>query len=125
MRITYNGAPLVTGTAVTDALLHYVTHVAGMAAAVAVDVPVLESTGSVRSHTLILSGATQLEVSELGAASAEAEEGAEDELTRFPVPNFPAVGGQAFALAAADLENDAPFLDEDPLDLLNDSPPPR
>jgi hypothetical protein len=109
-RISYNGEPLVTGTGVTDALVHYVTHVAGMAAAVAVDIPVLESNGTVQAHTLILSAATQLTVTDVDGAEA-------DEAARFAVPQLPPVGGQASSVASAAIKEDAPFLDEDPLDL--------
>jgi hypothetical protein len=107
-RITYNGEPLVTGTAVAEALVHYVTHVAAMAAAVAVDIPALEQNGAVQAHTLVLSAATQLAVIDVDGLSVEEED------SRFPVPEFPPVGGQAFAMPPEDIENDAPFLDDDP-----------
>lgn len=109
-RITYNGEPLITGTAVADAMVNYVTHVAGMAVAVAVDVPVLELDGAVQAHTLVLSAATQLEVVDVDAMAGQ------DEEARFPLPELPPVGGHAFAMASEAIENDAPFLDEDPLD---------
>jgi hypothetical protein len=112
-RITYNGEPLITGTDVADAVVHYVTQVAGMAAAIAVDLPILEADGTVQSHTLIFSAATQLGISEADGL-AGADEGA-----LFPVPEFPPVGGQAFAVAPEAIEDDAPFLDEDPLDLVS------
>ena len=41
-RITYNGEPLVTGSSVSAALVHYVTHVSTAATAVAVEIPVGE-----------------------------------------------------------------------------------
>lgn len=110
-RITYNGEPMVTGTDVADALVHYVTHVAGMAAAVAVAVPVLELNGTVQSHTLILNHSVQLTVKDVEG------EGGGDETARFPIPELPPVGGQAYALAPETIQQDAPFLDEDPLDL--------
>ncbi|MET0956189.1 MAG: hypothetical protein ABWY68_09580 [Cryobacterium sp.] len=109
-RITYNGEPLVTGTGVTDALVHYVTHVAGMAAAVAVDIPVLELNGTVKAHTLILSNATQLTVKDVDGVT-------DDESAKFPVPELPPVGGKAFAMEPESIQADAPFLDDDPLDL--------
>jgi hypothetical protein len=108
-RIIYNGEALVTGTDVADGLVHYLTHVASMTATIALDVPVLEENGSVQPHTLILSTATQLEIMDIDGMP-EAEEGA-----RFPVPEFPPVGGQAFAVAAEDIQQDAPLLDEDPV----------
>ena len=110
-RISYNGESLITGTDVSDALVRYVTHVAASAAAVAIDVPVLEHNGTVQAHTLILSSATQLAVIDVDGLAGQ------DEEARFPVPEFPPVGGHAFAMATEAIENDAPFLDEDPLDL--------
>jgi hypothetical protein len=111
-RITYNGEPLITGTDVADALVHYVTHVAGMAAAIAIDLPVLEANGTVHPHTVILSAATQLGISDVDGLAGQ------DEGARFPVPQFPPVGGHAFAVAPEDIGVDAPFLDEDPLGLV-------
>lgn len=113
-QITYNGEPLVTGTDVADALVHYVTHVAGMSAAVAIDLPVLEADGTVQPHTLILSAATELGIRDVDALAGQ------DEGTRFPVPDFPPIGGQAFAMATEDIGEDAPFLDEDPMGLVRD-----
>jgi hypothetical protein len=110
-QITYNGEPLVTGTQVSDALVHYVTHVAATATAVAIDIPVLESNGTVQKHTLILSVATQLKVVDVDGSTAD-EDG-----DQFPVPEFPPIGGQGTAVAPAEIEVDAPFIDDDYLDL--------
>ena len=106
-QITYNGEPLVTGSQVSKSLVNYVTNVASMTAAVAVEVPVLESNGTVQNHTLILSAATQLKVVDVDG-STEA-----DESVRFPVPEYPPVGGQAYAVPKKDIEADAPFIDDD------------
>jgi hypothetical protein len=106
-QITYNGEPLVTGTQVSDALVHYVTHVAATATAVAIDIPVLESNGTVQKHTLILSVATQLKVVDVDGSTAD-EDG-----DQFPVPEFPPIGGHGTAVAPAEIEVDAPFIDDD------------
>jgi hypothetical protein len=110
-QITYNGEPLVTGTQVSDALVHYVTHVSATASAVAIEVPVLESNGTVQTHTLLLSVATQLKVVDVDGSTAE-EEG-----ERFPVPEFPPIGGHGFAVAPQDIGRDAPFIDDDYLNI--------
>jgi hypothetical protein len=114
-QITYNGEPLVTGTDVSDALVHYVTHVAATASAVAIDVPVLEKDGTVQTHTVLLSVATQLKVVDVAGSTTD------DELARFPVPEFPPIGGQGYAVAPHDIEEDAPFIDDDFLNLDGDS----
>jgi len=106
-QITYNGEPFVTGSQVSTALVNYVTNVASMAAAVAVDIPVLETNGTVHNHTLVLSSATQLKVVDVDGSTVE------DEALRFPVPEFPPVGGQAYAVSAPDIQGDAPFIDDD------------
>ncbi|MCU1446974.1 hypothetical protein [Cryobacterium sp.] len=111
-RITYNGQSLITGTGVSDALVNYVAHVAAMAAAVAIDIPVLEPNNTVVPHTLLLSAATQLEV-----AGVDGVTGAE-ESERFPVPALPPVGGQASPIDSADIAANAPVIDEDPMGLI-------
>ena len=106
-QITYNGEPLVTGTQVSNALVHYVTHVAATTSAVAIDVPVLETNGTVQMHTLILSVSTQLKVVDVDGLTVR------EEAERFPVPRFPPIGGQAYAVAPQDIERDAPYIDDD------------
>lgn len=110
-KITYNGEPMVTGTQVSAALVHYVTHVAATTAAVAIDIPVLESNGTVQTHTVLLSVATQLKVVDVDGSTAE------EEITRFPVPTFPPIGGQGYAVAPQDIQGDAPYIDDDFLNL--------
>jgi hypothetical protein len=109
-RIDYNGQSLVTGNEVADAVTHYVTRAAAMNATLAVDIPVLADNGTVESHTLILSSATQLDVIDVDGGPAERE------LERFPVPDFPSVGGQAIIWTSEAMQRDAPMIDEDPLD---------
>ena len=83
-RITYSGGSLVTGDAVTAALLDYVTSVADAESSVTVDIPVLEDDGGISVHTLLMGPATQLDVSDA--------DGVDDEAARFPVPELPHTG---------------------------------
>ncbi|TBN55466.1 hypothetical protein EYE40_14775 [Glaciihabitans arcticus] len=85
-RITYSGGSLVTGNAITAALLEYTTSVADAENSVTVDIPVLEENGEVTVHTLLLSPASQFDVADVGGIS-DAEEAA-----RFPVPVMPQIG---------------------------------
>jgi hypothetical protein len=85
-RITYSGGSLVTGNAITAALLEYTTTVADAENSVTVDITVLEDNGETSVHTLLLSPASQFDVADAGGLS-EAEEA-----DRFPVPDLPQVG---------------------------------
>lgn len=85
-RITYSGGSIVTGDAITAALLEYTTTVADAENSVTVDVTVLEDDGETSVHTLLLSPASQFDVTDAGGISPE------DEAARFPVPEMPQVG---------------------------------
>lgn len=85
-RITYSGGSIVTGNAITAALLAYTTTVADAANSVTVDVTVLEENGETSVHTLLLSPASQFDVADVGGMSEE------DEAKRFPVPVMPMIG---------------------------------
>jgi hypothetical protein len=85
-RITYSGGSLVTGNAITAALLDYTTTVADAENSVTVDITVLEENGETSVHTLLLSPASQFDVADVGGISAE------EEALRFPVPEMPHVG---------------------------------
>jgi hypothetical protein len=111
-RITYNGQPLITSTEVADAIVQYVTQVAGSSAAVAVDVPVLEPKNTVVAHTLLLSAATQLAVAHIDGVTGG------DERERFPIPQLPPLGVQASPVGSSDIESTAPVIDEDPWELV-------
>jgi hypothetical protein len=85
-RITYSGGSIVTGNAITAALLEYTTSVADAENSVTVDITVLEENGETSIHTLLLSPASQFDVADVGGISEN------DEAARFPVPELPHVG---------------------------------
>jgi hypothetical protein len=85
-RITYAGGSIVTGNAITAALLEYTTTVADAENSVTVDITVLEENGETSVHTLLLSPASQFDVADVGGMSTE------EEANRFPVPELPPVG---------------------------------
>jgi hypothetical protein len=87
-RISYAGGSIVTGNAVTAALLEYATTVADAENSVAVDVTVLEENGETSVHTLLLSPASQFDVADVDGISPD------DEEQRFPVPEMPTIGMQ-------------------------------
>jgi hypothetical protein len=85
-RITYSGGSLVTGNAITAALLEYTTTVADAENSVTVDITVLEDNGDTSVHTLLLSPASQFDVADAGGIPED------QEADRFPVPDLPPVG---------------------------------
>ena len=85
-RITYGGGSIVTGNAITAALLEYTTNVADAENSVTVDITVLEENGETSVHTLLLSPASQFDVADVGGISPE------EEAKRFPVPEMPPIG---------------------------------
>jgi hypothetical protein len=85
-RITYSGGSLVTGNAITAALLEYTTSVADAENSVTVDITVLEENGETSMHTLLLSPASQFDVADVGGISPD------EEARRFPVPELPQIG---------------------------------
>jgi len=85
-RISYAGGSIVTGSAVTEALLDFATHIASDATSVAVDIPVLEADGTTTTHTILLGPSTQFDVSDVDLLSAE------EEARLFPVPDLPSNG---------------------------------
>jgi len=105
-RITYAGVAFATGTEVARALLEYTTVVSRVKTAVAVDVPVQEENGTIGSRTLLLNTTTQFTIDDIDGVISEA-----DELTKFPIPDFPAIGGKAVAEKADDIES-FPKMDE-------------
>ena len=84
-RIKYSGGSIVTGNAITLALLEYTTTVADAEHSVTVDITVLEDNGDTSVHTLLLSPTTMFDVADVGGVD-------EDEALRFPVPQLPVVG---------------------------------
>lgn len=85
-RITYSGGSIVTGNAITAALLDYTTTVADAENSVTVDITVLEENGDTSVHTLLLSPASQFDVADVGGITVD------EEARRFPVPKMPQVG---------------------------------
>lgn len=105
-RITYSGLAFATGTEVASALTEYVTVVGRIGTAVAVEIPTQEENGTIGSRVLMLNSTTQLTIDDIDGVSSE-----EDELNRFPVPEFPAIGGKAVASKADSLDS-FPEMDE-------------
>ena len=85
-RITHAGGSIVTGNAIAAALLEYTTTVADAENAVTVDITVLEENGETSVHTLLLSPASQFDVTDVGGMSED------EERRQFPVPVMPMVG---------------------------------
>ncbi|MGO4535063.1 hypothetical protein [Leifsonia sp. 2MCAF36] len=85
-RITFSGGSIVTGNAITAALLDYTTTVADAESSVTVDITVLEENGETSIHTLLLSPASQFDVADVGGLTEE------EEAIRFPVPDLPRTG---------------------------------
>jgi hypothetical protein len=85
-RITYSGGSIVTGNAITAALLAYTTTAADAENSVTVDITVLEENGETSVHTLLLNPASQFDVADVGGITEE------EEARRFPVPEMPQVG---------------------------------
>ncbi|TFB49879.1 hypothetical protein [Cryobacterium tagatosivorans] len=100
-RITYAGGSIVTGSAVTDALLEFATNVASDSSSVAVDVPVLEEDGTTTIHTLLLGPGMQFDVSDVELLSADEEE------RLFPVPDLPQIGIVAVSRPSVQADKDA------------------
>ena len=86
-RITFAGGSVVTGNAITAALLEYTTTMAAAEKGVTVDITVLEEDGETSVHTLLLSPASQFDVADVDGLTEE-----EEEERRFPVPEMPQIG---------------------------------
>lgn len=113
-RITFPGGSIVTGAAVADAILAYVTEMAHNANSVTLDVPVLEPNGKVSTHTLLVGPASQLDVADVDGMAAE------EEAERFPAPEFPPPGMVAVVPSEqvqGDREDDAEAFDKAVADL--------
>ena len=104
-RITYGGGSIVTGNAITAALLAYTTTVADAENSVTVDITVLEENGETSVHTLLLSPASQFDVADVGGISEE------EEARRFPVPEMPQVGISGMVETSGDARQTADDFD--------------
>lgn len=82
-KVTHAGGSIVTGSAVADALLDYATQMERWAKSVTVDIPVLEDSGEITVHTILLGSASALVTSE----ADDLVDAHEDDL--FPMPDFP------------------------------------
>jgi hypothetical protein len=71
-------------------------------------VPALEQDGTIRPHTLLISGSSQMETFDL-----DRPEGTEGESERFPMPELPPVGGRAVPIAQAQANDIRPAVGED------------
>lgn len=80
--ITYAGGALVTGDAVTAALIEFVTGLGPDSSQVAVGIPVLQADGTIAMQTLLVGPSLQL----LTAEADELASGDENEL--FAVPDI-------------------------------------
>lgn len=85
-RITFAGGSVVTGNAITAALLEYTTTMAAAEKGVTVDITVLEEDGETSVHTLVLSPASQFDVADVDGLTEGEEE------RRFPLPEMPQIG---------------------------------
>ena len=97
--ITLASGTLVTCDDVAASLLDYMARVSPTAKSVSVDIPVLETDGSVSTHTIVLNAAVSLDV-------ANAGDEAGDETERFPVPSFPIADDAMIAVIPTQYAND-------------------
>ena len=88
MRLKYSGNELITSSDVAHAVMEYSTYVVRSGTSVAVEIPVLETDGAVRNHTLLIGPGTQFDASDVDGRDSEQE-------SRFEVPRFPPIGGKA------------------------------
>ncbi len=109
-RISYNGRSIVTGNAITAALLKYTTTLGEAEGSVPVDVTVLEDSGETSVHTILLGPTTQLDVADLGGVTSQQSD--EDEAQRFPVPDLPQIGISGTVEANGDARRTAEDFDE-------------
>ena len=97
--ITLASGTLVTGDAVAASLLDYVSTASPSSHSISVDIPVLEDDGTVGTHTITLSAAAQIDVSEAGPDA--------DETARFPVPELPVADEVMVAVVPTETEDEA------------------
>jgi hypothetical protein len=87
--ITYGEESLITSNAIAEQLVDYAVRVSQLGTSSAVTIPVLESNGLIADHTLVINGASQLNVVDVDGFV----EGSESD--RFGHPQFPAIGSRA------------------------------
>jgi len=84
--ITFASGTIVTGSAVAEALVDYVSGMSGFATSASVEIPVREEDGTVAVHTIVLGSAVQFDIADIDGG-----ESGGDEEARFPVPEMPDV----------------------------------
>ena len=84
--ITFASGTIVTGSAVAEALVDYVSGMTGSTTSASVEIPVREEDGTVAVHTIVLGSAVQFDIADVDDGGSEA-----DEAERFPVPEMPDV----------------------------------
>jgi len=104
--ITFASGTLITGSAVAAALLDHVSQMSSANTSSAVDIPVLESNGTITTHTIVVSSAIQFDV-----ADADGEDNPFDEDERFPVPEFPELDTMVAVVPPATAAEDASNFD--------------
>lgn len=108
-RLKYSGYELITSSAVATAVMEYSTYVVRSGTSVAVDIPVLETDGAVRTHTLLIGPATQFDASDVDERDGDQE-------ARFEVPRFPPIGGKAAPNPPGEIDAHAFAVEDLPLD---------
>ena len=84
--ITFASGTIVTGNAVAEALVDYVSGMSGAVTSASIEIPVQEDDGTVAVHTIVLGSAVQFDI-----VDVDGVESADDERERFPVPEMPDV----------------------------------
>jgi hypothetical protein len=108
-RIMYDGTSLVTSELVAAAVMSFATDVVRLGTSAAVEVPVLESNGTVLTHTILLGPATQLEVVDIDGEASAIDE------AEFPMPEFPILITRAAPVHTAAHDDLVPDLGDEPL----------
>lgn len=93
-RVNYDGHSLVTGKAAAQALVRYAESAARMGGSATVHLPTLKENGDIADHTLLLTASTALETFDIDGDDPD-----DDEADRFPIPEAPAIGGEARAIS--------------------------
>lgn len=103
---------MVTGDVVAKSLVAYAEQLTGTRPSVSVDVPVLETDGSLCTHNLLLGPASEFSVEEVAASEAWAQVSADDERAMFAAPELPSIGIVGQVESLADAEKDAANFNE-------------
>ena len=84
--ITFASGTIVTGSAVAESLVDYVSGMSGSVTSASIEIPVQEDDGSVAVHTIVLGSAVQFDIADIDGGEPD-----DDEKARFPVPEMPDV----------------------------------